>query len=192
MATTSPDNIRTPDLGDSYNLVPDLQTMANDTQDALIERANAYKGTMAQRTAFTTQAEDGVLWQDTNGDRRIWAKHGPSNTWRELVATLEDTGWISITPPSPGSGSLFPAYRRVGNVVYMRGRVNNIPTTYDLVTLPVGFRPSSFQAFPSTANTAGSNLMVSVNFSGEVVLYRTPGSPENSQVTLTGVVFPVG
>lgn len=74
MATTSPDNLRTPDPGDPYNLVPDLATLAGDVQAALIARANALKGTAAERAAIEPTATPGVLWQDTDGIGMLWVR----------------------------------------------------------------------------------------------------------------------
>lgn len=76
MATTSPDNIRTPNPTDNFNLVADWATTASDVQDALTRRANAYKGTASQRGSLTSTAADGTLWQDTDGVKMIWRKDG--------------------------------------------------------------------------------------------------------------------
>ena len=77
MATTSPDNLRTPNPGDPYNLVADLATLASDTQVALNKKvSNLLKGTTAERTAATGTATAGMLWQDTDGIKMIWRKDG--------------------------------------------------------------------------------------------------------------------
>lgn len=92
MAITSPDNIRTPDPGDPYNLVPDLQTLAQDVQDALIARGNVFRGTAAQRVAFLSTASPGMLWQDTDGIGMLW-KRGASQwvpaVWRWSGTTAQ-------------------------------------------------------------------------------------------------------
>lgn len=77
MATTSPDNLRTPNPGDPYNLVADLATLAGDVQAALNTRANAYKGTASQRASLLASAAPGTLWQDTDGIGMLW-KRGAS------------------------------------------------------------------------------------------------------------------
>lgn len=77
MATTSPDNLRTPDPGDPYNLVADLAVLANDVQGALIARGNVFRGTAAQRVAFLSTASAGMLWQDTDDIEMLW-KRGAS------------------------------------------------------------------------------------------------------------------
>lgn len=82
--TTSPDNIPSPDLGDQYALTQDLANIADATQNALIKRANAYTGTTAQRTAFTSTAPVGTVWSDTNGNRDVWKKG--SSSWEPIVA----------------------------------------------------------------------------------------------------------
>lgn len=102
MATTSPDNLYSPNSNDPYALVQDLGAMQSSVQNALIERANAYRGTSAQRNAFTT-APVGTIWSDTNGDRNVW-KRGTSG-WEELVP-LEDTGWLNVPLASGWSGEI--------------------------------------------------------------------------------------
>lgn len=81
MATTN-NGIWTPDQVDSYNLVGDLATMASTVDGALEERANAYRGTTAQRTAFTDTAPEGTIWVDTNGEKIVWVKQG--NSWQQI------------------------------------------------------------------------------------------------------------
>lgn len=118
MATTSPDNIRTPDLGDPYNLVPDLQTLANDVQDALIERANSYTGTESQRNAFTSQAPDGALWIDTDGDKQMWRKDG--NSWVAVIERITATRNF-MSPFTPYSTGNVVTFLRYGDVVTIHG-----------------------------------------------------------------------
>lgn len=92
MATTTPDNILTPDAGDQYALVQDLGLMADSVQDALNRRGNALKGTSAQRAAALASTTAGVLWQDTDGIGMIW-KRGASAwvpaVWRWAGSTAQ-------------------------------------------------------------------------------------------------------
>lgn len=85
MPTTSPDNIRTPNPTDPFNLVADMAITASDTQAALVKRANLYVGTSAQRTAFTS-APEGTHWQDTNGTALEYVRK--SGVWRPAVPIL--------------------------------------------------------------------------------------------------------
>ena len=85
MATTSPDNVRTPNPTDPYKLVADLTILASDVQAALVRRANSYVGTSAQRTAFTT-APEGTGWQDTNGTKLAYVRK--SGVWVPAIPTI--------------------------------------------------------------------------------------------------------
>lgn len=74
MATTSPDNIWTPDSGDNYALTTDLAAMADTVQDALSDIRDdsaAFIGTNAQRTALTAPAlREGITWYATDTNIR--------------------------------------------------------------------------------------------------------------------------
>lgn len=89
MATTSPDNLRSPNPGDAYNLTSDWANSMNDVQAALTLRANAYKGTASARAAFTATATDGMLWADTDSINMIWRKAGAA--WVPAVWTWAGT-----------------------------------------------------------------------------------------------------
>lgn len=97
MATTSPDNLRTPNPGDPYNLVADLATLASDTQVALNKKvSNLLTGTAAQRVAATGTATAGMLWQDTDSIKMIWRKDGASwvpAVWRWAGTTAQRDGF---------------------------------------------------------------------------------------------------
>src|SRR5690625_305326 len=81
MATTK-DGIWTPDQVDDFNLVGDLNTTAATIQSALDKRANAFKGTTSERSQYTSEADEGTIWVDTNGDKSVWVMQG--NSW-EMV-----------------------------------------------------------------------------------------------------------
>lgn len=111
------DGIATPSEDDEQNLVQDLAAMAVTVQNALNKRANSYKGTVTARTQFTQQAEDGVLWKDTNGTRALWVKQGTSweRIWPESSfnltlgsSTVDTTGYggqLQIRRFYPSSGT---------------------------------------------------------------------------------------
>lgn len=69
MATTSPDNIWTPDSGDDYALTVDLAAMADSVQDALNTVKNYQVGTEAQRAALGPSSRfDGLKFYATDTD----------------------------------------------------------------------------------------------------------------------------
>lgn len=96
MATTIPDTLKHPNIGDPYAPVQDMGALADTTQAAFIRRANLYVGSSAQRVAFTTAAL-GAHWQDTNGTRREYVKRAAG--WEALVVTGSQT--LSLTAGSP-------------------------------------------------------------------------------------------
>lgn len=106
MATTSPDNLKSPDAGDQYALVQDLGVLASTTQTALNRRANFYTGTAAARQAWTT-APVGVHWQDTNSSQWEWVR--------------KSTGWVVVNPSVGGT---------VTNVVITPSTITTFPVTF--------------------------------------------------------------
>lgn len=142
--TTSPDNIPSPDLSDQYAVTQDLANLADGVQLALERRANLYKGTSTQRTAFTS-APEGVHWQDTNGAKAEYVRQ--SGQW---VSLLSRSGLVDL------SSSLTSAFRgtlqarRFGDMVeliYVAPPTRNFAdSSYDVVgTLPPEWRPSGAQ-----------------------------------------------
>lgn len=109
MATTTPDNLRSPNPTDPYNLVADLAILASDTQAALVKRGNFYIGTSAQRIAFTS-APDGTHWQDTNGVMREYVR--VSGSWIEILPAPRVATGVLLHPGSSTTATLtFPAGR---------------------------------------------------------------------------------
>jgi len=65
-----------------------------------------------------------------------------------------DTGWVGVTSFGSGwenyGGAYAPvAYRKIGNVVHLRGLVRNGPHATPIFTLPTGFRPPFPGIFPA-------------------------------------------
>lgn len=104
MATTSPDNLYSPDSSDPYALTQDLGAMQDSVQSALVRRANAYVGTSAQRNAFTS-APVGTIWSDTNGSRLVY-KRGASSWEPVSPPVVEAKGQVSVSVVSSNSGSV--------------------------------------------------------------------------------------
>ena len=86
MATTTPDNIKTPGAGDQYALVQDLGALADTVQNALVKRANSYTGTGAARGAWTT-APAGTKWQDTDGFKRSYTRIAGAWKFSPVIAS---------------------------------------------------------------------------------------------------------
>lgn len=72
MATTSPDNLWSPDLSSGFDPILNFANMQASVQEALEKRANLYRGTGAERIAFGSQAKVGTVWQDTDTSQQMY------------------------------------------------------------------------------------------------------------------------
>lgn len=88
MASTSPDNIFSPDAGSSYALTTDLAAMAGSMQTALIKRSWYYLGTDAQRLALSgAELRNGIIFEDISTGE-IWQYRAGAWTQKELVRNI--------------------------------------------------------------------------------------------------------
>lgn len=95
MATTTPDDIKTPDSGDQYALVQDLGAMADTVQNALNRRANSYiVGTRNELTGWNPGIGSKAYAKDT-GKEYIQKASG----WQGANPL---TGQTTLTAPSGG------------------------------------------------------------------------------------------
>lgn len=133
MATTSPDNLFSPNPSDNYNLIADWATSMQSVQAALAKRGNLYIGTAAQRTAFST-APEGTHWQDTDGPKYEYVRSG--GAWRGAEPL---SGMITATPPTSG-----------GNVT--------VP-----VTFPAGFFASAPNVIVSAGDGGGVTVNLNIS-----------------------------
>lgn len=143
MATTSPDNLRTPNPGDPYNLVPDLATLASDTQAALITRANRYIGTNTQMNA--TAAPNGTEWYNTTDGAEYIRRSG---AWLLRTSKGQVPLPSGAAPSSSGSVNWWNA------VTVSFGRT--FPGVPQLITTPVASADAIF--FISVTNLTSSGF----------------------------------
>lgn len=191
MATTSPDNIWTPDSSDNYDYVINAAATATSVQNALTRRANSYIGTSEDRIAFTADAPEGALWSDTNGDKILWIKQGAVwvRVWPAPAAPV---------PPALGNITYSSGWGTYSTVTLARcdGRIfmdglfrptGTIPGGgyVTVATLPVNARPGAVRLFSATGWIAGSSSeylpRASVYVGADGVVYLYPS------VVLTGV-----
>ena len=198
MATTSPDNIWTQDSADNYDLVIDAAATATSIQAALTARANSYKGTTAQRTAFTATAPEGTTWADTNGDKTLWIKQGASwqKVWTVGAASSPaptgitlNAGWKIYAGADSfmRSGTLVAAnwaftYTGADISVSASGDIGN----QTIGTLPVPLRPA--QETPLASGRSGRVGAFGLLPSGDLMLASVGGT---ANIT-SGAIFSCG
>jgi len=101
-------------------------------------------------------------------------------------ATIEDTGWTTVSSFANGfSASTAVAYRRINNVVYMRGNVTGGTAGAGAFVLPSGYRPSTTTVVPVQKFGTPDITYVTVGVDGVV-------APNSTSGWLSSVIFPVG
>lgn len=178
MATTTPDNLWSPDGGDQYALTVDLAAMQDTTQAALTSIRSGLvmqRGTNAQRLALSgAQLFEGLhFW--TTDTRLEWIY--TASTWVNMGGG--DTGWVDVAISSgyaAQSPSEKPQVRRVRGFVHLRGGWSNsgvtVSSTHSVGTIPAGFRPDMNVFGRSGTSTGASDASVLIT-SGGVLQLRT-------------------
>lgn len=173
---TTAKGIWTPDNTDDYDLVVDWAANANSVDAAISTYGNALKGTAAQRTAFTTTATNGMLWQDTDGIRMIWRKDGAvwvpavwqwSGTTAQMNAFTAPTNGFrwqntsdNLTYVRQGSSWVLPYPRQAAGVAASVG------TSFVTVSLPSNRFSEPPVVVAQMVSGAGANLGSSTMVTG--------------------------
>jgi hypothetical protein len=101
-------------------------------------------------------------------------------------STLGDTGWQSVSSFSNGYSGANVAYRKINNVIYLRGRVNGGTANATAFNLPSGYRPSTSEVVMPVQQYGTSNInYVTVGTDGNV-------TPNGTAAWLNSVVYPIG
>lgn len=98
MATTTPDNIYSPDTTNIYSVVTDSAALAASVQAALIKRSWYYVGTDAQRLALAgAELRNGIIFEDV-ATGNVWQRKGGAWVSKDSVRNLG-----SIAPVTTGT-----------------------------------------------------------------------------------------
>lgn len=101
-------------------------------------------------------------------------------------SNLGDSGWISVTSFTNGYSGTSVAYRRLNNVVYLRGRLTGGTAGQGAFVLPDGYRPATIEVVTPTQQYGTGNITyTSVGLDGNVV-------PNATATWLSNVSFPAG
>lgn len=167
MATTSPDDIWTPDAGDDYALTTDLAAMADTVQDALNTHKNYRVGTNAERLALTGAdlfegltfytTDTNALWKYNGG----WGLYG-FGPFKSTQAQAAGSGTVTQ------SGSL--------------GALTSISLS-QAITTGVACRAKVTLSFKFASTGVGSGAFVGVAGSGATTITPTSSDVGNVQAT---------
>jgi hypothetical protein len=197
MATTSPDNLWSPDGVDPYALTTDLATMADTVQDALKQPHIPAYTDLAALNAWTPQ--DGTL-AFVQDEAQIYIREGGAWIANSLVVrTFTDVA--ALTAYTPANGTL--AYVTDDKQLYIRTggawALNNAsaPTYADFATLDAWDAPDGSLGFVTADNRvyvrASGGWQPSspgAPFSSAAGMVSIPGG--SGTTTSATVTFPVG
>lgn len=114
-----------------------------------------------------------------SGSCEVLSSAGVSTSWTAPTLT---NSWADYA-----AGVVATGYRRVGDVVHLRGAIKSGTLAAAAFTLPVGFRPVGVEIFYVVAGPGGARLDVGADGHVTVRDYRSSGT--NAMVTLSGVSF---
>lgn len=147
----------------------------------------------------TTETNGWLFAIQTNGN--VYASYLIAGTWSDWKQLNEnDSGWINLTLNtgiSEYSNVWTPKYRKIGNVVYIRGAVKGITNNNKVIAaLPIGFRPSDFIHFTQVATTTGGNAYSTsyrITNKGQIVMEVTGegSTPSATDLFPIDTVFPI-
>lgn len=189
MATTSPDNIWTPDAGDDYALTTDLAATADTVQDAItdLRTKTGYRAdlTDAQRLALSGGSLFEGLWVRTTDTKIDWLYTG--GAW---VPWGTSTGSVTVESGWSATAGYTPRVVRNGGVVSIYGAVTNGGGGFTaVVTVPVGFRPAVNTFLSATHSNQAMNGTGLINPAG---LITFPVGYFDGALTSGGIVPLVG
>lgn len=179
------------DLGAGHYYIPDYDTATTITNKPdstnqtatidVVEAGNTGQLIMIYRGCIKEYINEWVrvYYADSWGD---WLREGGN-----------DTGWVNLTLNSGWSCSYntdVAMYRKIGNVVHLRGLVNATQAAGKVIgTLPEGFRPSGhFERFTCPHQQSG-NVNVEVGYTGQIKDYTKPDNTEREFISLYGISY---
>lgn len=166
MGVDSTDAYGKPAFNDAFSLPGDLSAAVAYTDTFAYIR----QGTSTERQSLPAgKQRPGMLWTETDTGM-VWRTDG-AGVWS--VVSSPDTGWKAVTFTNSwvnAAGGEEVEYRRMGGVVYLKGRAA-LGSTGTAFTLPAGFRPKSIIRSSVFSNVgSGGTTGLTINTNGTVVL----------------------
>jgi hypothetical protein len=108
-----------------------------------------------------------------------------NNKIATMASIPTDSGWIVVSSFSNNFAGTNVAYRKINNVVYLRGNVSGGTAASAAFTLPTGFRPATIDHVCPTQQFGTINITyTTVATNGTVI-------PTASSTWLSGISYPV-
>ena len=177
-----------------YN-IGDTKDMANNPNVSwgilTVIRSNGY--IRQEFTQLTTNKDySGRTYVRARNDHIVWSD------WKKVEFT-NDSGWIELPlydETVQGESGNTPMYRKIGNFLFLRGRITNISMTNKvLATLPTGYRPATTAVYITSIGSSGStdSAKIAVVTTGTIQLMHTASGSisSNKEIFLDGIIFVV-
>lgn len=167
----------------------EIKTSVNTIYDALGTGTDTYS-TSTSYVAGDMVIYNGMIYECTTATSGAWN----SANWslvpvvendminNNLLPQVYDSGWIEITQNdlsqgTVSSGYYAPAYRKIGNIVYLKGQVTGITTRASAIfTLPSGYYNNSNRLSFCTTNDNLEVNFIRVLNTGVVQIQQTTGT----------------
>ena len=100
------------------------------------------------------------VWFSRNSNE-VWVRNMENGVWNAWQPVRYDSGWKTLTLESgvsAYSNAQLPQYRKVGNVVYVRGAVKGVTQLSKVIAiLPEGCRPSQVRSYVQNTTVQDSH-----------------------------------
>ena len=161
----------------------------------IVTRKNANNGEIfvkCQNGFEVRELHDAVI--ESNGsvtDNEVFAYDSASGMWKNQTAAeaglqaLEDTGWQTVSTFANSFTGTNVSYRKINNIVYLRGHVSGGTAGTGAFTLPLGYRSGIEGVYVAQQYGTANMTYVTIGADGVV-------APNTSSTWLSGISYPVG
>lgn len=161
----------------------------------IVTRANTNNGEIfvkCQNGFEVRELHDAVI--EANGsvtDNEVFAYDSTSGMWKNQTAAeaglqaLEDTGWQTVSTFANSFTGTNVSYRKINNIVYLRGNVSGGTAGTGAFTLPLGYRLGIEGVYVAQQYGTANMMYVTIGADGVV-------APNTTSAWLSGISYPVG
>ena len=161
----------------------------------IVTRANTNNGEIfvkCQNGFEVRELHDAVI--EANGsvtDNEVFAYDSTSGMWKNQTAAeaglqaLEDTGWQTVSTFANSFTGTNVSYRKINNIVYLRGNVSGGTAGTGAFTLPLGYRLAIEGVYVAQQYGTANMMYVTIGADGVV-------APNTSSAWLSGISYPIG
>lgn len=133
---------------------------------------------------LSLEADNDIVLAPGSGDAYLGSV-SDGNKIATMSSIPTDSGWITVSSFTNSFSGTSVAYRKINNVVYLRGHISGGTPASAAFTLPTGFRPTTIEHVCPTQQFGTSNIIYTTVTTGGAV------TPIASSTWLSGISYPV-